>query len=330
MFFHSLPYNDSCKLEVEVIIFVVGLPRSGSTLLSKYFNTDNEVISLNDLYFYQFLIANYDKHKKDPSKFHILVTDYLMDFLHERVYVNNEFEGQLLLTADELKNIRDNFLKVNVINGLDSSNYISYYYRLLYEVLGKRTLVDKTPQNFMHIKELSSISLPTKFLYIIREPFGTIKSFKYANFKGHDKRRYHPIIYSMYWNKAFNSYKNNESCAELVTYEQLTNNDPKLNEVWAKLNVNVDSSLIDFKQNNSSKKSNGRMYLTGLESYLIDKLTYSGREEFGYNSQKSKIKFRDLIGFLKVSVIFLKFNLSRIVKNKDARERVKSFILKRK
>lgn len=71
---------------------------------------------------------------------------------------------------------------------------------------GKCRWADKTPQNFYHFYLLAERFPAARFIFLFRDPRSILASYKYARGKGHDARRYHPVVYSLYWRSAVRFY----------------------------------------------------------------------------------------------------------------------------
>ena len=87
-------------------LFIVGLPRSGSTLLSKILNDGDTYFSINDLYYIQAaqsIDATQGLLSKREASFLI---EKLLEVVETRALENNEFIGQFSFSIDQLNEIR--------------------------------------------------------------------------------------------------------------------------------------------------------------------------------------------------------------------------------
>ncbi|GAB3108907.1 sulfotransferase [Aestuariicella hydrocarbonica] len=315
-----------------MIIFVVGMPRSGSTLLSRYLNLMDGVASLNDFYFYQWLAVNFNLYRKDRELFHKAALEYLSWFFQERALVNDPFEGQLDLDECDIARVMSQLTADVPSSLMRFDQIVSHYYLCIKAALNAEVLVDKTPQNFMHADTLLKIDDTVKFLYLLREPISTVCSFKYANFKGHDKRRYHPYIYAKYWLKTYKSYltRKHEDNFYLLRYEDLAESPCAVKSVFYELGL--DSGAVVFPDagrlgNNSSNKSSSSRSLTELEIRILQHVLEKVPNELGYYfPQCRKVNFEDFLYLLKTTVTFMFFNLKRLLSDADSRNRILTFI----
>ena len=140
-------------------IFVMGLPRSGSTLLSRLLNNSPDILSVNDLYFLQAVLAM-DVTSGELSNLQIVeLADLLLNVINVRSNVNEEFIGQLHITPESIQRIRQKVLSRQKHKLYEWHDLMNDLLSLVSADTGKSRWADKTPQNFYQYKAPTTIIL---------------------------------------------------------------------------------------------------------------------------------------------------------------------------
>jgi len=147
-------------------IFVVGCPRSGTTLLQGLLAAHRDVTSFKETFFFNLGI-------KKPFK---------MDF-H---YVSNrapKLVHQLLETSEINESLKHQLIarmpSVPVIPGLGLKYWVYYFGQVLDEIAKSRNKyiwLEKTPDHLMRIELIEKFLEKTRFIHIIRDGGDTIAS----------------------------------------------------------------------------------------------------------------------------------------------------------
>jgi hypothetical protein len=311
------------------VVFVMGLPRSGSTLLSRLLNDSRDIISVNDLYFLQAVLAeNAEKATLTDEQTRTL-TDQLLQVIDTRANAKEEFIGQFQVSPERIEEIRR-----TVIERQSRTPYV--WHRLMDELLGavaasagKTRWADKTPQNFYHFQMLADCFPEARFVFLFRDPRPILASYKYASGEGHDARRYHPMVYSLYWRSAIRFYEivKRHPRVTMVRYEDLLSNPAQACADLGKfLGTSIDAPQLASLGHNSSFAKGDRKTITPTEKWLCERLCSDEMTQLGYAASDVSPRLRDLPALLGVSVKFSLFQISRLVGNRDARTRIATFI----
>jgi len=176
----------------------------------------------------------------------------------------------------------------------------------------------KMPKAFLSRNELNLSYKNAKYIYIIRNPYDVLRSFKFItedNQDGHPGR-YHPIFYSLYWRvavKTFNKQnRKNSSQVMLLTFDQLTKKTQESAKKIAEFLGTTSPENIDIpsKPNSSFSRKTDKAVLTGLECLIINVLCKKEMKKLGFEIRKPKLKLYDFIELFKTSLRFIKFKLS--------------------
>jgi len=152
-----------------------------------------------------------------------------------------------------------------------------------------------------------------------------LSSFKHVKGEGHDKKRYHPIIYSLYWRSAVRTYikyKNNKNI-EKILFEDLINNfiDAKIS-----LNQFLDTTISNLEinklGNNSSFKKGKQKEISESEIWLCQIICKNEMKYLGYQPIKADLKLKDILELLRVSITFSLFQTKCFLNDKNLRRRI--------
>jgi len=310
-------------------IFIVGLPRSGSTLLSKILNNTTDIISVNDLYFMQAVFSLNAITDVLSSEHAQQLLNYILKTVNIRSQKNDDFIGQLCISEDEIDLIRHKILNIHKQNPLSWAQLFCETMDEIAKSTGKSRWADKTPQNFFHLDLLFKTFPESQFIFLFRDPRMILSSYKFASGEGHDKRRYHPVIYSFYWRTAVRSYLkvSNRKQVLMLRYEDIIGN-PNATLIALENFLGTTISTINLAElgNNSSFSGKTRKAISESEKWLCEKICKYEMLHLGYKPSQSTFKKSDILELTLLSGKFLLFQTKRFLLNQDARQRILSFI----
>ena len=308
-------------------LFIVGLPRSGSTLLSKILNDGKTYFSINDLYYVQAVQAVGATKEFLSSEEVRMLTDKLLEVVETRALKNNSFIGQFSFSSQQIAETRQATLEQHVVTPYTWSSLLDDVLTRLARHLNKTNWADKTPQNFMHLDMLRKAFPESKILFLFRDPRNTIVSLKYASGLGHDPRRYHPVLYALYWRTAVRSYlevRDTMSDVYMVLYEDILDN---REETRAKLNEWVDAKIESVEVDsghNSSFDTKKKKTLNETERWICQSICRREMNILGYTETAARPRLSDLPEFLYTSCRFVVFQTHRVLFSTDGRKRIMS------
>lgn len=310
-------------------VFVMGLPRSGSTLLSRLLNETDDILSVNDLYYLQAVLAE-DAEQGTLSRPQLTrLLDNLLEVISTRATAEEEFIGQFSVSAEQIDEIRQSVL-LRAENGpLTWADLMNQALTAVAKCAGKTRWADKTPQNFYHFELLEKCFPNASFVFLFRDPRNILSSFKFASGEGHDARRYHPVAYALYWRSAIRYYlrlgvKEN---VLMIRYEDVVDD---TNEVRKKLSSFLGTAIravdISVIGHNSSFRKGVRKEITGFERLICKWLLKREMVRIGYKEGVGKVRIEDLFDFCKTSCVFLAYQITRFIGNKDSRGRIITYL----
>lgn len=216
------------------IHYIIGLGRSGSTLLSSILNNHNDIKSIPEIPFIIFFLYHKDKLQTKNSKFNRLLIEYLKLCQKLRpINLINLNTDKIKATADMdyytlCKHVFAKF-EVNNIKG------------------GTPIFLDKNPPNTLHYKRLTSLSPESKFIILVRDYRSFIlskKSKPYANSAN-------VIVNAIRW-KYFHirikKYYKNTNCL-LVRYEDFVSDiNSELTRICSFLEIDFDKNILEYSK----------------------------------------------------------------------------------
>ena len=277
-------------------IFIVGAPRSGTTLLTQFLCNHPSIYVFNETLFYDFSIAN-NIYQIKPGRMQELVTSHLFERLDARLTGKRDnkygFGGRFTNTeAEHIKLEFTDFL-ADPSEGATPVALLQKFLELAAKHKGRKRWGEKTPNHVFHLNQITRDFPGVKIIHIIRHPLAFLKSYKYAwrqpGGSMQTRHLYHPIISSMLWRRsvgAFNHFKSSHHEASFyeVKYEELVSQPVSvakgicnfIEEPFCKQMVEVKSSNTSFP--NSAEP------LTEVEKSLCEHICSKYMKMYKYSS----------------------------------------------
>ena len=326
-------YKPSSKWKVPVIlrqdpIFVIGYPRSGTTFLQSLLTTQNNIVSLPETHFF-----NWVKSKLKLTNDRISSSDInsITNAIRQRVQFSTNAEkhiktlaNQNMLSAKMLFEILvvDNLLKqIPDINTLKNSIWL-----------------EKTPDNTLHLEVIQKYYPDARFIYIMRNPEQAIIS-RRENFKNEKNASVERLAKA--WVKSITAMetfqKNHPHKIKVISLENLTEDkNSVMKEICSFLKVEFEQDkLVNYKKmayqivlpwekdvqtfNISQKTASNSKQLSDIDMLKVLKLSKNKLLKYGYMNTR----YQDL---LKYNTATFKETPSNIV---DAFEKLCSYSILR-
>lgn len=325
-------------------IVLVGLPRSGSTLISRVLNDSLNCFLVNDFYYLQYVesINGYTKRDQKTKK---LLVDFIVNQLRNRTQPENledEVWFGLPFSKTDLEKI-SSFADTYKASG-DSKNWAQILQDIMQfaaELVGRPTWGYNTPQDYLNFHRISEQFPNAKFIFLLRSPVATLLSYKYywttlPKFR-HDRGRYHPLIQSLAWKTCVNTYFDlrgtygQDKCM-LVKFEDfLKKTDSVLADMSEFSGINFHKiDLASYGHNSSlSKDREGKQVrkITGLESRICHLITQKELHKLGYEVlSEQSMAFFDVFNLLATTVRNVTYYFRQIVFSPNVRKRVFKFM----
>lgn len=252
--------------KLEKNIFILGMPRAGTTYLSKLLNNHSQIASSGETCFFGRLYI-------EP--------------------VNGVYtEEQVTYWLNKFKTIRlDNLSKAKRIHLNSSLNLefdnlsAPYVPKLLFDALSnafkkissKPFFIEKTPHHIQYLNRILSFYPNAKFIVLIRDPYKWLLSYKFQGSQKNENIRtvfkdiYHPLFAALVWRKNFIATQralklHPEKCLVLKN-EDLNNSNTKQNLYSF---MNIDFEELALEQINSSFSKIKKPTLDSADIYWMN------------------------------------------------------------
>ncbi|MEO0535473.1 MAG: sulfotransferase [Cyanobacteria bacterium P01_A01_bin.123] len=319
-------------------VIVVGLPRSGSSYLSHAISCLEDWFVFDDLYPYQKAASLGISSSFDLS----LDREKLKRFINKLAWqlrAKIRFEENFYIPNLEWEDtfeMENELMKALDISPLTWPQVLEEWLMRLTVHCGKHRWGYKTPQDFMHMDELTDLFPGVKFIYILRDPRKVMRSFKNlprvktsGNQDG-ESRQYHPVIYSLYWKRAYENVnefiKRDRAPVEIVKFEHLVKEPEIVSERLANFLDTRSSAKVALDKGNSSFKNSACRELTNTEVWICEKISGSYMQAAGYNLTHLTPRLSDIFDLMLTSATFGTYQFQRVVQDKRARASVTSFL----
>ncbi|MGE4504431.1 MAG: sulfotransferase [Desulfovibrionaceae bacterium] len=305
-------------------VFAVGLPRSGSTLLSRVLNESPDILSVNDLYYLQAVLERGLPEGPLDQETAGQLLDMMLDLIVIRGSTNSAFIGQFTFTPAQSAALREEVLGIARAEGLDWAGLMDAALTRVAASAGKTRWADKTPQNFLHMDLLRRTFPDARFLFLLRSPHATLASFKFASGSGHDPRRYHPVTYALYWRTAARTLDAERGKADVLPlrFEDLTGDTEAVCErMGAFLGTVIPAPDLGRVGANSSFRG-GRKEVSPTEAWIVDRICGERMRAEGYEPSGERPRLADLPLLLRLTCTFTVFQARRLFFSRNGRKRI--------
>ena len=320
----SLSIKASVSMGPPVI--VVGLPRSGTSFVSDILSQIPGLYVVDDLYLFREAKAI----GADDGYLSASQLDKLLFFLgwQIRARIKHGTFSVPDMTMDDVD------LMMAALHELYESERVTWF-GLLEEWMMRLAVNQgatrwgyKAPQDFLNTAMLAGIFPGVKFLFVQRDPRDMMRSLKYVHSMDGNPRQYHPVAYSLYWKACATKIKElrAQGSAPLVLhFEDLVRSPSDTAvEVARYLDLVAPDKMLE-KEKNSSFNNKRKQNLTSTEIWIIENIIGSDLQLFGFSARGDKPSLLGVAEVVRVSVVFLAYQFSRIIKKKSALVSIKSF-----
>ena len=313
-------------------VIVVGLPRSGSSFLAHILSCLDDWYVFDDLYPYQKAL------EVGASPF--LTPAQLTEFLSKLCWMARasiKWERNFQVPQCTLEDIER----------LEAAVYASFserevtWQQVLEEWMMRLALINgchrwgyKTPQDFMHLDTLAEIFPGARFVFLMRDPRKMMASMKnlQKKKKGGDgnPHQYHPVAYSLYWKTAYNRVlafmETGKAPVHVIKFEDLIEHPSQNAHSLAEFLGTTVSQAVEVEEPNSSFQSGQRRHFTQTECWLCEKLAGESMQAAEYKLNDRTPQLRDIPDLVRTTVLFVGYQLQRLISNKRGRLSVMSYL----
>jgi len=307
-------------------VVVVGLPRSGSSLLSSVISQLDDWYVFDDLYMYR------EARGMDASG--PLTPDQLERLIH--------FLGWQIRARIQVKQFAPPRMALADVDRMDDALRATFagrpvhWHELQEEWLtrlarhhGRDRWGYKAPQDFMHLDLLDRLYPDVRFIYVVRDPRAMMASLKFVRPEDGHPAQYHPIAYSLYWRLADRVMARAAAAwpdrVLEVSFERLIADPPGESQRIAAFLGTTMRGRVELPRPNTSFESRRRLMLTPTESWICERIARRAMRRHGYEPGEGRFRLRDLPGLTIVTFRFVLHQLHRLVIKRSSRVSVGAF-----
>jgi len=299
---HADPHGLGARFEHGAPIFVVGAPRSGTSLLARMLDAHPAIGLADELCFFDIVLsAQSEVPELDSPERIARFLELLPRMDHVRFWADGE--ALIAAAADRLR--------------ADPAPSYARFYRYLMEAraaaVGARRFGEKTPWNVRHLEALEALFPNARFVHIVRDPRAVVASKRKLPRTSTDV-----VTNAVKWSidvAAAGRYRDSspERAARLleIRYEDLVRNpEPVLRRLTDFLGEPFDPAMLTFTEAGTpafkdqpwrdgvrrplfdSSLASWRNEFTPAQLWLVQRLTRAGMARYGYTAEPIPIRGR--------------------------------------
>lgn len=315
-------------------IFIVGAPRSGTTLTAKILGLHPRIFMPGETHFFDDIYSRRDEYGDPPNNNSIEKIIERLRTIYARYNEPDDQERVAALFEDETVQLAYR------LKSCDSyENIFSLFMESQANQLGKFRWGNNTPRDLFHIDSIMAFYPEAKIVVCVRDVRDFLLSYKYKwrNTRGDNeerlKRLYHPVVTSLLWKASMRRVlaigKNvHEKNTVVIHYEDLVTQPVQvMQKICDAIDEKFDSQMIAVKANNSSNlgqqegiytssKGLWRRDLNPEEAWIAQFIARKELKNLGYSIEKININY------IKIALIFIGFPFALvrgIYANRDKR-----------
>lgn len=317
------------RISLQGPVVVVGQPRSGSTILTRYLNELEGTFILNDFYVLQKIdganlwgaLSSNDAQKIARWIYRILEIRCTQE-------VGKTLEQPVHLDLESLARVKA-FVRSPWDSGLYWSDVLEKVLGTAAQLSGTTVWGWNTPQDHLHVGRIYDAFSSAKIIAQLRSPEAVLSSYKNVHGWWHDARRYNPVAQALAWKKSARSilyWQNKRSDAFLfVSFEDFVRHtEAEGARVADFLDLPPRSLTLDKLGSNSSFSSfRSKRAVTDLEVMIARKMIGEAAGNLGFKFRAPlKPSWAGLVELAKVVRSSLSIVVGVYLFDPDKRKRV--------
>jgi len=292
-------------------VFIVGAPRSGTTLTAKILGRHSSLFMPGETHFFSDIYSNKDNLGSADLK---SSKDKIWDRLKDMYKRYNEPEDQLRI--NQLFNSHEKVLSLQN-NWSSYKDVFSSFMEAQAQSVGKIRWGNNAPKDLFFVDEILQFFPGAKLVVCVRDPRDYLVSYKKRALVTADDQKerisslYHPLITSLLWKMNIRKLdtlksKLDETQLFIQSYEEIvTQPDAEIQKLCNFLNIKYETQMQKIVTNNSSEgsvkqgifsSSIGRWEreLSNEEVYLVEHLAGKQLLNYGYIKSNKPINYSEL------------------------------------
>lgn len=316
-------------------IFVVGQPRSGSTLITRILNDVPGLFLINDFYVLQKIDAENLWGPLSSDEAH-RVASWIYRIIEIRATeeVGKTLDQSIHLEMNELASLKT-FVEQEWASDLRWHQVLNAVMKKAAALAGCQRWGYNTPQDHLHLKRLIEAFPAAKAIFLLRQPEAVLKSYKNVSGWWHDPRRYNPVTIALAWRAAAQSYERWQTDQAdqviLLKYEDLVDKtDETITRLTSFLSVLFpEVDLPSYGRNSSHADGKSRRQVTETEIWLSERIIGDYQTRLGFSrSPQAGISPAGVLATVKTLFHSLHLLFDEYLFDKDHRRRLVRLVWK--
>lgn len=292
-------------------IFIAGIPRGGTTWLSKWLNNQADVVVFGETAFWG---RHFEPPENDGTYSPEQVRRIIRKLKFSSFHGLNADEG-IVLDRRRFGLEAELWRRVSETKGTITPGYLfRCVVSAVASVEGKRTVIEKTPHHINHIGRILRHLPNSKFILVLRDPYAFMLSYKHqGDRKSQETRRqfdrlYHPALAALVWKRCCVSLqkameRHTNRCIEVRTEELADDVDCVAQRILEFTGRNTEDSIAQFPPVNSSFPVGQRPSLTRADIFWMNLIAGPQITAANYELEQRHGGFLDiLVSVLKLPV----------------------------
>ena len=310
-------------------LVIVGQARSGTSFLTRLLADTRRFALINDAYVIQYLDGLGAGSTLDLRRRRRLA-DFILMRIRSQLVSDDERQmyRSLYLTPEQLCQLQERTDRF--VEGCQTGwDLIEAMLSATAELSDCQVWGWKSPPDYMHVERILAKFPGARFIFVIRDPFKMMRSYK--NWPWDEGRfRYHPLIQAFVWRSVVEEFQriggDTNSQILLVQFENLVNQTPSLR---ARLTEFV--GQFDWPETAKEVIPNSSMRgfskeLTRIEWKICKRMTGPYLKRFNYDARRARWQGSGVLDFLRSSVMCAWYYGVLALRSRDMRKRLKLYI----
>ncbi|MFD2543287.1 sulfotransferase family protein [Lacinutrix gracilariae] len=268
------------------INFIVGMPRAGTTYLTKVLNNHpNIVCSGETLYYGRKFVTPNDSGNYSEKEVGMIFNNL----------INQSWDPKIINDAKPKIKKELDIYHANISKEVTVNTPLDVFGKVLCDIHNKEQFIEKTPHHIQYINRIKKYNPEAKFIALVRNPYTFMLSYKFQGQQKNEVVRsifekiYHPISCALVWRKNYNAIstaKNNFPKDVLVIETEALKSNQTLADIQSFFYIKSPDLKPITKDNSSFKNEVSKPVLEPIDYFWMNII--AGQQITAHLGQKTK------------------------------------------